>query len=454
MCLTANQAIIALFFKMLSTGIDQHPALCIFSTVVHFSTHISHFSATPRIHNATSLPANGTGSTSHQAVRIAPERGPRPMNRSSIQTMMREAGLQPPRTLTIGITGSCNLSCRHCWVEAGPRNTQSHVSRHLITNAINDQVEMGGSGIRITGGEPLCHPECGELLSYACSTTLSEVILQTNGLLMTNGILTKMLQPICDKLQLEISLDGATAETHDFVRGTGTFIRVMELLSLLDRTGLSRRTTLLFTEMSHNLADFPQVLQLAEKFNCAGVRAGTLVQGGRAGSDKSIAPPSPDQYRELARRYCRDILFRHTYNRIGTMAPLEWLKSPTPHSNCCCSFAEDAYLTAGGRLYPCRMCHSDRHSVSQSWHKGLPLALLESIPLWTELQKLKTGRRLNNRKCHDCREADICAAGCMGRALASCGNLMGVDDRCEIRRHIIGLRNSCHSPTHTILSQI
>lgn len=366
------------------------------------------------------------------------------MNRSSIHALMREAGLKPPRTLTIAITGSCNLFCRHCWVEAGPRHIQSHVSRQLILNAINEHVEMGGGGIRITGGEPLCHPECGELLSYACSTGLSEVILQTNGLLMTDALLTKMRQPICDRLQLEISLDGATAETHDFVRGTGCFVSIMELLSRLKRCGLSQRTTLLFTEMSHNLAEFPQALLLAEKFNCDGVRAGTLVQGGRAGSDKSIAPPSPDHYRELARHYFRDTAFRHSYNRIGSMVALEWLKTPPSHSNCCCSFAEDAYLTAEGRLYPCRMCHSVRYSIAHSWHKGLTAALQAAIPLWAELQVLKTGRRVTNRKCRDCCETDTCAAGCMGRALASSGDLLGVDDRCEIWRHIIGLKNSNH----------
>jgi len=368
------------------------------------------------------------------------------MDRSSIPTLMREAGLEPPHTLTIAITGACNLTCGHCWVEADPAHTHSHVPRQLLHNTINEHAEMGGWGIRITGGEPLCHPDCGELLSFACSTGLSAVILQTNGVLITDTLLKKMLQPICDRLHLEISLDGATAETHDFVRGTGNFIRIMELLSRLDRNGLSQRTTLLFTEMSHNLAEFPQVLQLAEKFNCAGVRAGTLVQGGRARPDTSIVPASPEQYRELARRYCRDTVFRRTYSRIGTMAALEWLKTPTPLSDHCCSFAEEAYLTADGRLYPCRMCHSDRYSVSHTWHKGFSSALLEAIPLWTALQKRGAERRHQNRKCLDCREADVCAAGCMGRALASCGELMGVDDRCEIRRHVIGLRNSFRSP--------
>ena len=351
---------------------------------------------------------------------------------------MQTAGLKPPRTLTIAVTELCNLSCRHCWVKSGPGRKGTHVPRLQVERIITEHISTGGREIRFTGGEPLCHPDIRKLLAFACSCGLSRVILQTNGHLLNHTLLKTLQQALYAPLWLEISLDGATAESHDYIRGSGSFAGISDLLRQLKRTGLSHRTTLQFTEMHHNLGEFPRLLQLAERYAITEVRAGTLVRGGRAGTGSSTAAPLPQQYRELARRYRRDTLFRQTYDRIGTMAALEWLKNPTERTGCC-SFAEDTYLTADGRLYPCRMCHSDHHSVRRTWHKGLPAALREAMPFWAALQRQKAERCRQIRACRTCGAADACSAGCMGRALASCGSLDAADDRCEIRRAVLNI---------------
>ncbi|HIJ94180.1 MAG TPA: radical SAM protein [Desulfuromonadales bacterium] len=359
--------------------------------------------------------------------------------------ILQQFNLRAPKTLTIAITGVCNLVCSHCWVSAGADSAVGHVGQQSLLRMIDDFAAMEGQALRITGGEPLCHPAWLELLRYAVQRGIPEILLQTNGMLLTDGDARALSQLGCSKLSIQISLDGATAATHDRVRGAGAFAGALAGIDRLVLAGLGDRTMIFFTEMQHNLAEIPELLELASARGIGSVVTGTLVQCGRAGEESGSAPPGPDQYIQLLRRYADDASFRELYLRIGMVAAIEWSRSESAREECC-TFAENPYLAADGHLYPCLLCHAEPFSVASVFQKGLAVALVEAAPLWSELMKISSCRAGELPECRDCTGKKLCAGGCMGRAWGSHGNLMSADDRCDIRKKIYQA-NICHRVT-------
>jgi radical SAM protein with 4Fe4S-binding SPASM domain len=309
---------------------------------------------------------------------------------------------------------------------------------------VEEFAAIGGEGIRITGGEPLCHPHWLEIVQLCRSLEFKKVTLQTNAMLLRDEHLAPLRELDFPGLTIQISLDGVSPRTHDLVRGEGAFSGAMQGIMKLVQEGLGEKVSIFFTEMRHNLDEIPELLELADKVGIGSISTGSMVLCGRASETSLIAPPKVEQYLSLLERYDRDAHFRELYEKLGTVAALEWRKGDSIRQECC-TFIENPYLTPSGRLYPCLLCHSDEYSVTEVFEKGLVAALVEGIPLWSSLLRISHCRADEIPECQDCSEKPFCAGGCMGRAWGSCGNLMAADDRCEARR-VIGhqKRNSRH----------
>lgn len=353
--------------------------------------------------------------------------------------ILRREGLRSPKTLTLAITGACNLTCRHCWVEAGVSASAGNVPTPTLRRLIEEFAALGGESIRFTGGEPLCHPDCLELMLYARSTGLSGVSMQTNGMLFKDEQIAILRELDFPGLAIQISLDGATAKTHDLVRGKGAFRGALNGIRRLVQAGLARRLTIFFTEMRHNLEEILAVLKLADAMGISSVVTGSLVLCGRAAGESPVAPPDPDQYLRLLDRYDDEPGFQELYRKIGKVAALEWRGEAESRSECC-TFVENPYLTPGGRMYPCVLCHTDGFAVSGVFEKNLADAFIEGAHLWSALLQTSRCRSGVLAKCRDCPGRLVCAGGCMGRAWGSHGDLMAADDRCELRRIIYRLK--------------
>jgi radical SAM protein with 4Fe4S-binding SPASM domain len=317
-------------------------------------------------------------------------------------------------------------------------SSPAHVSEQTLSRLIGEFAALGGTGIRFTGGEPLCHPDWLELVRLARSYGFAHIFLQTNAMLFTDEQVAALRELDFPGLSIQVSLDGATAATHDLVRGKEAFDWAMAGIQQLVAGGLARRITVFCTEMRHNLAEIPPLLELADVMGIGSVVTGTLIQGGRAAGDPLVAPPGRDQYLRLLDCYDADAGFRELYERIGKVAALEW-RTSAPQRTDCCTFVENPYLTPDGRLYPCVLCHADDFAVSRLFEKSLVEAFTEGVPRWSSLRQISQSRAGAIRECRECSGRLTCAGGCMGRALGSCGDLMAADDRCAMRKTIYRL---------------
>jgi MoaA/NifB/PqqE/SkfB family radical SAM enzyme len=118
---------------------------------------------------------------------------------------------------------------------------------------------MHGAGstqyIRYTSnGEPLAHPQCYDLLDYAVRNSGVMVALTTNGTIMNERRMGRLLESGLDVI--DVSIDAFTAETYARVRVNGkldvTRANVLRLLEHVRAGGLRTRVVVSYVEQPEN----------------------------------------------------------------------------------------------------------------------------------------------------------------------------------------------------------
>jgi len=348
---------------------------------------------------------------------------------------IRRHGLQPPQLLTLMITSGCNLLCHHCLLDCEPPRADSAVPSEALIKIIRDFISSGVNKINIAGGEPLTHPEWMKIVDYACHRSeLEHVTLQTNGVLLDEATIRQLTKLSPERFRMQVSLEGATALTHDAVRGPGSFEATFRGIRSAIRQGLGKQTQVAFTEMAHNFHEIPQLLALLDGIGISGFVSGTLVRGGRAAASQKLAAPSAAQACDLLDLYHKDRAFRDRYDRMASVSVIEWYKGRSEPADRICSCIENPFISSAGRLYPCVMLLSEKYAVADVFHRSFEDIFSEGLPIWAELPKISRRRTAQLEKCEGCPGRHHCGGGCMGRAFAHSGVLMAPEDRCALRK--------------------
>ena len=162
------------------------------------------------------------------------------------------------------LTEGCNCACRHCWL--APKFDPDATRYPTLPVAQFEQVvaaakPLGLQSVKLTGGEPLMHPHIDELLAIVEREGLG-LVIETNGLRLDREMAERIAR--CGQSMVSISMDGATAATHDAVRGVpSAFERAVAGIEALVEVGLAPQ--LVFSVMRDNVGQVEPVVRLAEQ---------------------------------------------------------------------------------------------------------------------------------------------------------------------------------------------
>jgi len=169
------------------------------------------------------------------------------------------------------LTEGCNLRCRHCWIAPkyqSEANQYPALDLDLFKSIIEQAKPLGLIGVKLTGGEPLLHPEIREILELIRRQGLT-LNVETNGVLCTPELASKMAT--CENPCVSVSLDGADAKTHEWVRGVeGCFDEAIEGLRNLVDARL--KPQVIMSIMRHNEDQMEAVVRLAERLGAGSVK--------------------------------------------------------------------------------------------------------------------------------------------------------------------------------------
>lgn len=112
------------------------------------------------------------------------------------------------------LTLRCNANCIHCGSSAG-KDRENNLTYEEALSVVKQLVEEKCRVLGLIGGEYFLYPQWKELLLELKKTPIETRVI-TNGLLLTDKNLDFLKE--AGVQALGISLDGATAKTHDYIR--------------------------------------------------------------------------------------------------------------------------------------------------------------------------------------------------------------------------------------------
>ncbi|GAB4330541.1 MAG: TIGR04053 family radical SAM/SPASM domain-containing protein [Dehalococcoidia bacterium] len=135
-----------------------------------------------------------------------------------------------PFTIAWEITRACALACVHCRADAQVRRDPDELSTAEGVGLIDQAAEMGTVVFVVTGGDPLMREDCFALISHARDRGMQVGFSPSATGRLTREAIRRARDAGAHRLHL--SLDGASAETHDRFRGVrGSFDRTMRAMT-------------------------------------------------------------------------------------------------------------------------------------------------------------------------------------------------------------------------------
>jgi heme b synthase len=330
------------------------------------------------------------------------------------------------------VTRRCNLSCLHCRASAEMGPYPDELSTDEGRTLLEQIRQVGNPVVIITGGEPLLRPDIYELAAYGHALGL-RMVMAVNGSLLTPEKARELKKAGIQRIS--ISLDGATAESHDHFRQVrGAYQGVFRGIESAKAAGLEFQINTTVTRL--NLNELPRIQEKVISLGAAAHHIFMLVPigRGRALTDQSI---SAEEYERtltwlVGRREETSLPIKATcaphYYRILREESRRLGKEVTFQTHGldavtrgCLGGTGFCFVSHVGRVQPCGYLEVEAGEVRQR-----PFA-----EIWSDspvFQALRDQGRFSG-KCARCAYFRVCG-GCRARAYEATGDYLEEEPLC------------------------
>lgn len=327
-------------------------------------------------------------------------------------------GQRYPLGCTLELTDRCNLACVHCYINrsAGDITAQAdELTTAQVLSILDTIADAGCLFLLLTGGEVLLRPDFPEIYQHARQRGML-VNIFTNGTMLTPAIADLLAES--RPYSIEITLYGATAETHEAVTGVpGSFERSRRGVDLLLERGLPLALkAVLLTINRHELG---AMQALAEQLGCKFRYDGMVwprLDGGQQPYKYRLSVP---EMLELDRA---DPQRQHEWDRVGERFRGQLVRATTVYS--CGAGHRTYHIDSAGRMCICTMSRCPSFDLKQ-------LGFQEA---WEGVGAMREQMRTLNTECRTCPVGGLCTQ-CPGWSRAVHGDdETPVDFICELGR--------------------
>lgn len=321
------------------------------------------------------------------------------------------------------ITEKCNLRCKHCYHE---RYASLHELslRELITVAdkIDAALEKWNKKgtLSITGGEPFVVKDkmMSLLRHFESLPSVYHYDILTNGWFIDRAVLEALGK--LEKLRrVQLSLEGASREMNDRIRGKGSFDAAIRAIRLLKEHEF--QVAVMMTISNINKHEIEPLIGLLEREGVDTFAAERFVPEGR-GANLEEEYLTRDGTREIFDSI-HSLAMKHEKPRILLYRPLfALLDGDDPTVGAMCSAGTNSLtIMHDGNVYPCRRLPiSLGNALTDSFYR----IWYTSPMLWN----IRNTHNLNG-KCSDCELLALCR-GCRAMAYAATGDYLAEDPQC------------------------
>ena len=324
-------------------------------------------------------------------------------------------GLDAPICLTWELTYACNLACLHCLSSSGRRDPRE-LSTDEAKAVIDELQRMQVFYVNIGGGEPTVRSDFWELVDYATAHDVG-VKFSTNVVRIDRAAADRLAAS--NYVDVQISLDGATAAVNDAVRGEGSFDMAIAALGHLQDAGFKdSKISVVCTRQ--NIGQLDLFKQLADRFG-ATLRLTRLRPSGRGADVWDEMHPTMAQQKELY-----DWLVAHGEGVLtgDSFFHLSAFGSALPGLNLCGAGRVVCLIDPIGDVYACPFAIHDAFLAGNVRTAGFQ-DVWQNSELFAELRLPQSGGA-----CSSCEFYDTCQGGCMAAKFFTGLPLDGPDPEC------------------------
>ena len=331
------------------------------------------------------------------------------------------------------VTRNCNLNCIHCRASADLGPHPGEFSRDECLRLIDDIASFSKPVVILTGGEPLLREDIFEIASYGNEKGL-RMVMAVNGTLLNPETIKKIKAAGIQRIS--ISLDGATAKSHDaFRRVQGAFSEAFKGIEYARDAHLEFQINTTITKK--NLRELPAIHAKAKKLGAKAHHIFVLVPTGRGREIEEEQKVSTEEYEKVLHWFYHQegkttLQLKATcapqYYRIRKELMAEDTKSATHDASPldtktrgCLGGIGFCFISHIGKVSPCGYLELDCGAVRKNSLKEI----WSDSPIFKKLRDFKK----YEGKCCACEFVRICG-GCRARAYYATGNYLGEDPFC------------------------
>ena len=190
------------------------------------------------------------------------------------------------------LTNRCRARCLTCCEESGPdRAWRDELNRDEALDLARAIAAAGIPYAAFGGGEPLGVPHVWEIFERLAAAGTS-IKLETEGSYIDEAAAERLASLPVQCVQ--ISVDGATASTHERVRPGARFDDAIGSLERLARRGLAPQWVFVPTRI--NLGEMTAAYERAEAMGCEAFVTGPLMRLGRAAQSWYHLAPTDEEW--------------------------------------------------------------------------------------------------------------------------------------------------------------
>ena len=313
-----------------------------------------------------------------------------------------EAGLDSPICLTWELTYACNLSCVHCLSSSGRRDPRELTTAECF-GVIDELQRMQVFYVNIGGGEPTVRQDFWDIVDYATSHQVG-VKFSTNGIKITPAVAARLAAS--DYVDVQLSLDGATPDVNDAVRGTGSWATAVQAMEHLAAAGM-KGFKISVVATRHNIGQLDEFKALADRYD-ATLRITRLRPSGRGADSWDDLHPLPGQQKQLY-----DWLVDNTKDGEKVLTGdsffhLAAYGDALPGLNLCGAGRVVCLIDPVGDVYACPFAIHDSFKAGNVREDGGFTGVWRTSDLFADLRRPQKGGT-----CSSCSAYGTCRGGCM-----------------------------------------
>ena len=314
------------------------------------------------------------------------------------------------------ITLSCNINCLHCGSAANAHKRPNELSTQEALSLAEQLADLNCKRVILSGGEPFMRKDWSII-----AQRLVDLGVETN-IISNATIINDDIIDILERIgirYLMFSLDGATAKTHDYIRGKeGVFDHLMEVIDKLKKRGFAIANVSTIHKGNINELDDIKNLVLAHNVDIWQIQTANI--RGRMPKEWVL---TADDYYKLAeyiaynkQRY-KGLLYISEADCIGYFSKLTPNMGLTNWRGCNAGI-NTLGIESDGTIIGCLSMQDDVEREGNIREKSLK-------EIWENPEGFKYNRRFDLSQlggvCANCKYGGICRGGCTERAITYTG---------------------------------